>query len=286
MTNDSPYHKGERRIQHLANVVFEANQIASLISNQLSDNTISFIEQQSFAVVGLVDLQGNIWSSIIIANPGFIRVNDKSTIEFKANDMELDEGQAIALVLINFSSRQRIRLNGYVHTLARHYYQLNIKQAFPNCPRFIQSHQLAFNSNSDVTKVQPIQTQGDKLNNQQHNIIRHSDTFFVASANKTRDVDVSHKGGKSGFVDIVKNNQLRIPDYPGNNMFNTLGNFEVNPYAGITFIDFSRNIILNMSGEVKILWNQEFSSNQTLGSNRYWLFDIKYWTQLSYRGNS
>jgi len=41
-----------------------------------------------------------------------------------------------------------------------------------------------------------------------------------------------------GFVEILDENRLRIPVYRGNSMYNTPGNFTINPAAGLMFIDY------------------------------------------------
>jgi predicted pyridoxine 5'-phosphate oxidase superfamily flavin-nucleotide-binding protein len=53
-------------------------------------------------------------------------------------------------------------------------------------------------------------------------MIAEADTFFVASyvdVEGERSVDVSHRGGQSGFVQ-VEGNRLTIPDFAGN-LFST-----------------------------------------------------------------
>ncbi|MEO0993346.1 MAG: pyridoxamine 5'-phosphate oxidase family protein [Pseudomonadota bacterium] len=48
---------------------------------------------------------------------------------------------------------------------------------------------------------------------------------------------------------------LTIPDYRGNNAFNTLGNFALVPRAGLLFLDFERGDALMLTGRVDILWD-------------------------------
>ncbi len=52
-------------------------------------------------------------------------------------------------------------------------------------------------------------------------------------------VDVSHRGGRPGFVLVAHETLLLIPDYAGNCLFNTLGNISLNPKCGLLFIDFA-----------------------------------------------
>ena len=48
-----------------------------------------------------------------------------------------------------------------------------------------------------------------------------------------------------------------MPDYPGNNMFNTFGNLAVNPAAGLLFVDFERGATLQLTGTADVLWERE-----------------------------
>lgn len=106
-----------------------------------------------------------------------------------------------------------------------------------------------------------------------------ADTLFVASAHPTRGVDTSHRGGNPGFVEILNDQSLRIPDYTGNSMFNTLGNLVVNPQAGLLFLDFDRNRTLQLTGQATIQWHLERSLDTTGGTYRYWDFAIEQWLE-------
>jgi len=53
-----------------------------------------------------------------------------------------------------------------------------------------------------------------------------------------RGADTSHLGGEPGFVRVHRG-ALWWPDYPGNNMFNSLGNIVENPAAALLFFDFA-----------------------------------------------
>ena len=84
-----------------------------------------------------------------------------------------------------------------------------------------------------------------------------ADTFFVASAHPRRGTDVSHRGGDPGFVRMLDDHTLRVPDYAGNSMFNTLGNLHVNPRAGLLFVDFDRWRTLQLTGTATIRFDLE-----------------------------
>jgi hypothetical protein len=107
-----------------------------------------------------------------------------------------------------------------------------------------------------------------------------ADTFFIAtayqatSAGATSGVDVSHRGGRPGFVRIDDETTLTIPDFSGNNHFNTFGNLELNPRAGLLFLDFNRGDLLYLTGTAKVIWEgAEISSYP--GAERLLRFQLK-----------
>ncbi len=123
---------------------------------------------------------------------------------------------------------------------------------------------------------------GTVLGSTQHTIITKADTFFVASVHPERGVDASHRGGNPGFVTIVDDRTLRIPDYIGNSMFNTLGNFTANPRAGLIFLDFESGRTLQLTGRPGILYDVEDSAEETGGTNRYWQLHIDRWLEIAH----
>jgi hypothetical protein len=47
---------------------------------------------------------------------------------------------------------------------------------------------------------------------------------------------------------------LTIPDFSGNLHFNTFGNLELNPRAGLLFIDFAQGNLLYLTGNAEVIW--------------------------------
>jgi uncharacterized protein len=87
-------------------------------------------------------------------------------------------------------------------------------------------------------------------------VIDCSDTAFVASL-ASNGADVSHRGGETGFIKYDATNKIIVPDYKGNSMFNTLGNFKVNPQGRLLIVDFARDYYLQLSGKINIIFDKE-----------------------------
>jgi hypothetical protein len=63
-------------------------------------------------------------------------------------------------------------------------------------------------------------------------------------------------------------------------MFNTLGNFLVNPRAGLVFVDFESGTTLQLIGMAEILWNTEDPVDETGGTKRFWEMHVNHWLEI------
>jgi len=83
--------------------------------------------------------------------------------------------------------------------------------------------------------------------------IRHSPFCVLATSNAHGDCDASPKGGKPGFVKILNDKQLFIPDVAGNKLFHGYGNIESNPKAGLIFFIPGHNSTVRVNGGVRVI---------------------------------
>lgn len=117
------------------------------------------------------------------------------------------------------------------------------------------------------------------MNNSRLRLIRKEPSKTCASAHPQHGADVSHRGGRPGFVQVLDARTLRIPDYRGNNLFNTLGNFTSYPQAGRAFIDFAQSRVLQISGRSRILWDVQDPEENTGSTGRCWLLEVSEWRE-------
>jgi ferredoxin-NADP reductase/predicted pyridoxine 5'-phosphate oxidase superfamily flavin-nucleotide-binding protein len=108
-------------------------------------------------------------------------------------------------------------------------------------------------------------------------MIATADAFFVASyadRGSRRQVDVSHRGGKAGFVRVGDDGTLTIPDFDGNLFFATLGNIVLNGKAGLVFVDYASGDMLQMTGDSEVILDSpEIAAFQ--GAERLWTFKAR-----------
>jgi predicted pyridoxine 5'-phosphate oxidase superfamily flavin-nucleotide-binding protein len=82
--------------------------------------------------------------------------------------------------------------------------------------------------------------------------IQRSAMFFIATADAQGQPDCSYKGGLPGFVRVLDERTLAIPDYDGNGMYRTWGNALVNPQVGLLFLDFESPKRIRVNGRAQI----------------------------------
>lgn len=294
MQTTPTYHEGEHAMQTRANVTVDAARNSRMIRDAIPDTAISFVHQQSLAVIGSMDAGGRVWCSIVFGEAGFLRAADTRRIQLDTRRAVLLENDPLwqnlatqplaGMLLIELPTRRRLRINGRLTKFDEYIYQMNVAEAYPNCPKYIKRRKLHVGpADSDQPAVETIQ--GTVLSPSQTQLIQAADTFFVASAHPMFGLDASHRGGQPGFVQVLDDRLLRIPDYKGNNMFNTLGNFTSYPHAGLVFLDFNQNVILQLTGSPVILWDTEGAEYSTGGTGCYWQFAIEYWQQSTLHSN-
>jgi uncharacterized protein len=69
--------------------------------------------------------------------------------------------------------------------------------------------------------------------------IERMEMVFVGTADAAGVPHCSYKGGAPGFVRVLDERTLAIPDYDGNGFFDSWGNVSVNPRIDLLFIDFA-----------------------------------------------
>ena len=75
---------------------------------------------------------------------------------------------------------------------------------------------------------------------------------FVATSDADGHPDCSYKGGLPGFVRVLDEHTLALPDYDGNGMYRSWGNVLVNPHVGLLFMDFENQRRIRVNGRAQV----------------------------------
>ncbi|HBZ93280.1 MULTISPECIES: pyridoxamine 5'-phosphate oxidase family protein [unclassified Pseudomonas] len=279
----SPWHAGERQLQEKVGVAERMEVLGQkVIRDHMPDQHREFFHQLPFMIAGALDGAGQPWATLIEGEEGFVTSPDSRQLSFDLAAMALDPldpassglhaGEAIGLLGIELHTRRRNRVNGHIRLASAQRLEIAVEHSYGNCPQYIQLRQYRRVPERGGERVD-----STELDARTRALIEGADTFFVASYvehdDGRRSVDVSHRGGRAGFV-RVEGNRLTIPDYAGNLFFNTLGNLSVNPRAGLLFVDFTTGDVLQLGGRAEIILDSPLIKAFE-GAERLWTFDVE-----------
>ncbi|MDN3557500.1 FAD-binding oxidoreductase [Halomonas maura] len=245
-----------------------ATSAGRFIRDHMPEQHRAFFAMLPFVVIAGGDEKGRPWVTLLAGEDGFIESPDSRTLTVAAR---LDARDPLASALgcaadigllgIELATRRRNRANGVIRP-AGDAFVIDVRQSFGNCPQYIREREwrrVAPSPGADAVV-------SDRLDAAQRARILAADTFFIGSGfgsnsdhvtggeSPSRGYDASHRGGEPGFVRVDAEGTLHIPDYAGNNFFNTIGNLLRDPRVGLLFVDFATGGMLQITGRARIDW--------------------------------
>jgi len=262
---EPPFHAGEQAVQARAGVHQRMAEVGPrVIRGEMPLQHREFFPLLPFVVLGTVDVEGQPWASWLVGdNTGFVTSPDETHLRIDALPAQDDplrplirDGASLGLLGIELPTRRRNRANGRVLGVDTRGFTLHVLQSFGNCPKYIQRRELL----PRRQVIAQAALSSDRLEASARALVRAADTFFVAThatgEGLSAGSDVSHRGGRPGFVQVSDDGRtLTWPDFIGNSFFNTLGNLAAQPRAGLVFADFHRGDLLHVNGRAEIVWD-------------------------------
>lgn len=285
----SPFHEGETRIQERLgdrDVEFGARKG---IRGHMPEQHRAFFCAQPFLVASARDADGRPWATLLAAKADPVSSPDPASLAIAALPVAGDAldgafraGADIGLLGIELATRRRNRVNGRISGVGQGGFSFSVGQSFGNCPQYIRTRDLQRVDGTPSVKA----VRGAELSSRQAEWVMSADTFFIASGYRGNGddpsfgMDVSHRGGPAGFVEVVDTRHLRFPDYAGNRFYNTLGNILMDPRAGLLFVDFGTGSLLQVTGRAGIDFTPA-DARRFPGAQRVVSFEIDAIVELS-----
>lgn len=287
MPPDSPFHDGELEVQKRAGEGDNAEANSSMMIDHLFPGALNFIRQQQMAILSTRDADGHRWASVVFGSKGFLEPNGRESLHIAVPDAERDvrdplwqnlqSDRQLGVLVIELANRRRLRINGDSRVTGSGII-LDVTQSFPNCPKYITKRELHVEL-VEVPDVKPKVSEGTDLPAHLQKMIAGADILFLATGHAQRGNDASHRGGRPGFLQVLNKNTLHLPDYPGNGLFNSLGNVVRDPNVGLLLPDFEHGRQLQLTATAEILWDQADPEGKTGGTNRFVEFTISRWLE-------
>lgn len=259
------FHRGEQMLQARVNPVLQQRMQKTAeiaLRDFMPEQHRDFFALLPTLVVGSVDDRGRPWASMLAGRPGFVLSPDPVTLHVAAKPVagdplgaHLKADAPLGILGLQPETRRRNRMNGRVTTLDESGFTVHVEQSFGNCPQYIQARAPRLVGTAGQPPRRP---EGALLSERAMAMIAAADTFFIATHAQGEGVDVSHRGGKPGFVKIEQRDGASIltaPDFRGNNFFNTLGNIALDARAGLLVVDYATGDLLQLTATAEIVWD-------------------------------
>ncbi|AOY95707.1 pyridoxamine 5'-phosphate oxidase [Cupriavidus sp. USMAA2-4] len=260
----SPFHAGEQAAQERAGKrAWSEAAGRRAVRAHMPVQHREFFAQLPCLLLGALDAEGQPWATMLAGVPGFVQAPDPYHLNIGAGllpadplDGALQAGSDVGMLGIELQSRRRNRVNGRIEAIGPDGLQVAVSQSFGNCPRYIQLRA--------VRTVAPAPLpawRGGRLDEAAQDLLRRADTAFIATYHRaagepaTGGADVSHRGGKPGFLRVDGDGTVTFPDFNGNAYFNTIGNLLARPQAGLLVPDFEDGTLLHVGGSAEVIWD-------------------------------
>lgn len=255
------FHEGEIACQAEAGVdtaTYE-QRIDEYLSLTINPNDIEFVSKRTFSIAATMDASGRPWLSPLFGvEDKLFRVNGPTTVLIDADviagdplrDNITDTGQ-LSVLFLNLARRRRAKSLGTAVIEEDCSITYKINRYFSLCPKYIfrRDHQPA--TQSDYTP--PEKPARSEYLKPDHTVqLEAADMVFLGSYHTDHGVDATLRGGPAGFVKVVDNQTLSIPDYLGNGMYNTLGNLRLDDHLALLSIDFKTGRTLHITGRATV----------------------------------
>jgi len=263
-SNEPSFHEGEVALQCEVGVAERLARVGSqVIRSSMPEQHREFVALLPFIVVGSVDERGQPSASLLGAPPGFLSSPHPERLQIEALpmlgsalDRNLRIGAPLGLLGIQPHMRRRNRLNGWVSDRSERGFSVTVQQSFGNCPKYIHPRRAVYVGPPSTSETCIVRALDERM----RTLVASADTFYLASAHpqalqpgtRSQGVDVSHRGGPKGFIHFVDEGTFIVPDFRGNNFFNTLGNLHLHAVAGLLFVDPANGDLLELEATTEV----------------------------------
>ena len=282
-----PWHEGEQKMHKLTKVDKQDNPSSPC----LQPRAASMVQRFPLLALGTVDRQGRPWATVWGGEAPFAQpiaqstIGIRTTVDSKFDPVvqvlydgkdngevvqEQDPGRMISGLSIHLEQRNRMKLFGRMvagalstdtegfssGSVGQVQLVIKIEQSMGNCPKYLNCKRIL-----PAIPEPKLLSDSPCLSSEAKALLAKSDLFFIASAYRDKDMDMNHRGGSPGFVRVESNEPdgavLVWPEYSGNNYYQTLGNLQTSPRAGLVFPDFDNGNVLYLTGNTEVLIGKE-----------------------------
>lgn len=138
-------------------------------------------------------------------------------------------------------------------TSYRENHSLETTTPYADDPAHVIADEAALRRLFEPTHALALQKCQDRLSRHAQDFVRRSPFLCIGTQHRDGRADVSPRGDPPGFVKVLDERRLAIPDRPGNNRLDSLSNILANPAVGLLFIIPGYDETLRVNGQATLV---------------------------------
>ena len=207
------------------------------------------LDRSTAAVMAWRSTSGVMRSAVVGGGAGFARSTSPSRLSFATPEGVVD-GEAVGLVMLTPGWKETLRINGQVADGG-----VDVDEALVHCGKaMIRSR---FWSVAASSVAGGPESSGDRVDDVQREFLRQASFAAIGSCDGSGTADVSPKGDPPGFVQVIDDTTVAIPDRPGNRRTDTFHNVLECPEVTVLALVAGDDRTLEISGRARISTDAE-----------------------------
>ena len=238
------YHAGQIEVQTEANT----RRVAGMLADWVGP-VGEFARVADLIVLAMPTSDGGLAFTVASGPAPLVRVEGGVAIRLplgNACTIRSSMPTPVGGLAVNLGQRRRARINGRLIAASDGEYELEAREAFTNCRKYI-APSLALETGLHIG---PLSRAAIALDDPWlADVLARAETSFLATVSPDGQPDASHRGGPPGFLSLdVRAAQLSWPEYVGDGMLKSAGNVRATGQLTLLAVDLDTGDGVELAG--------------------------------------
>lgn len=197
------------------------------------------------AVMVHLDRDAALHARVVGGRAGFASPDGASHLTFDTGPERPEVGSAAALLFLVPGWRESLRVNGRIDGTG-----LVVEEAFVHCGKAMIRSELW--SSPGVADGRPVVSESDRIDDAHQAFLATAPFAVIGSCDEDGRADASPKGDPAGFLVVLDDRTVALPDRPGNRRTDTFHNLLDRPTVSVLAMSPGDNRVLEIRGRARL----------------------------------
>lgn len=214
--------------------------------SEIDDHCAAILALSTAAVVVHLDRDGVLHAAVVGGQPGFARPDTPGHLAFATQPARPETGSAAALLFLVPGWRESLRVNGRIDETG-----MVVEEAFVHCGKAMIRSDL-WSAAETTTNARQGDSESDRLDEAHRAFLSTAPFAVLGSCDEDARADASPKGDPAGFVVVLDDRTVALPDRPGNRRTDTFHNLVERPAVTLLAMSPGDDRVLEIRGRARL----------------------------------